>query len=340
MSDMGLFINPKDGGKYVEITKDRYPLTFLAHIKVWPWKGANKNEWYDHRKYEKVPGMEKYNVVIVPTALTHFWAYGSVQMLKIGRYWIDGDTFRCEYSHYSRDQGYLPGSDGYSHFFLYGTLKDNPPDSYGLFLNAGVSSAIDNFRSITQENEVAYCVYRKKIHIDVSSNRGYWSLPADIPNRSSALVFLRPESTNQVLRYDRPNNRIMTWGAGWVYVVVFSYGLNLQPTDGLTIWNKQGKVVFNSDYIPFFNNGNTISTSNNTAVSSFERPMFSMDMPNTWLENEGATINCYLSGFRVEGNKLIASRMYTSDFYKGYANREYNKIVYSSSYCIDFNDYF
>ncbi|HGN1918163.1 TPA: DUF6453 family protein, partial [Providencia rettgeri] len=197
-----------------------------------------------------------------------------------------------------------------------------------------------NFRSITQENEVAYCVYRKKIYIDVNNNRGYWSLPNDIPNRSSALVFLRPESTSQVLRYDRPNNRIISWGAGWVYVVVFSYGLNLQPADGLTIWNKQGKVVFNSDYIPFFNNGHTIKMSGNVATSSFEKPMFSMDMPNTWLENERVNVNCYLSGFRVENNKLIANRMWTIDFYPSYANYMYNQVVYSSSYCIDFNDYF
>ncbi|EOX9110369.1 head maturation protease, ClpP-related [Providencia rettgeri] len=149
-----------------------------------------------------------------------------------------------------------------------------------------------------------------------------------------------PQSTSQVLRYDRPNNRIISWGAGWVYVVVFSYGLNLQPADGLTIWNKQGKVVFNSDYIPFFNNGHTIKMSGNVATSSFEKPMFSMDMPNTWLENERVNVNCYLSGFRVENNKLIANRMWTIDFYPSYANYMYNQVVYSSSYCIDFNDYF
>lgn len=109
---------------------------------------------------------------------------------------------------------------------------------------------------------------------------------------------------------------------------------------GLTIWNKQGKVVFNSDYIPFFNNGHTIKMSGNVATSSFEKPMFSMDMPNTWLENERVNVNCYLSGFRVENNKLIANRMWTIDFYPSYANYMYNQVVYSSSYCIDFNDYF
>ncbi|WP_273804205.1 DUF6453 family protein [Providencia rettgeri] len=341
MSNFGLFVNPKDGGKSIEITKDRYPLTFLGHVKVWPWKGANRDEWYDHRKYEKIPGMDKYDVVIVPTALTHFWAYGNVQMLKIGRYWIDKDIFRCEYSYYSRDQGYLPGSDGYSHFFLYGTLKENTKESQGLFLNNGVSDAIDNFRSITTDNSVAYCVFRKKIDIQLDSKgHGYWPLPADIPNRNDALVFLRPESSSQTVRYDRPNNRIITRGGGAIYVVIFSYGLALKPVDGLTIWNKDGKVVFNSEYVPFFNNGHTIETRNNVATSSFSTPMFSMDMPNTWLENERININCYLSGFRVEGNKLIATRMWTSDFYAGYANQEYNKVVYSSAYCIDFNDYF
>ncbi|MBQ0366156.1 DUF6453 family protein [Providencia rettgeri] len=336
MSELGLFINPKDGGKSIELTKDNYPLTFIAKVTIHP----RNPQRYENKKSVNVPGLSKYNVVIVPSALCHFWAYGSIQMIRINRYWTDGDTFRCEYDYFSDDPGYLPGSDGYSHFFLYGTLKDNPPDTYGLFLNAGASSAIDNFRSITQENEVAYCVYRKKIYIDVSNNRGYWSLPNDIPNRSSALVFLRQESTGQVLRYDRPNNRIISWGAGWVYIVVFSYGLNLQPADGLTIWNKQGKVVFTSDYIPFFNNGQTIKTSGNVATSSFVKPMFTMDVPNTWLENERVNVNCYLSGFRVDGNKLIATRMWTSDFYPGYANREFNQVVYASSYCIDFNDYF
>lgn len=335
MSDMGLFVNPKDGGRVIELTKDNYPLTFLKHIVINPWHGSNTP-----KKSEKVAGMERFNVVIVPAALCHFWAYGSVQMIKIGSYGVSGDTFTCEYSHYSRDTGYLPGSDGDSHFFLYGTLKDNPTDAYGLFLNSGASSAIDNFRSVTQENEVAYCVYRKKIYIDVNNNRGYWSLPSDIPNRNAALVFLRPENTSQVLRYDRPNNRVISWGAGWVYVVVFSFGLNLQPADGLTIWNRQGKVVFNSDYIPFFNNGHTINTNNNVATSSFAKPMFTMDSPNTWLENEGNSVNCYMSGFRVEGKQLIASRMWTLDLYPSYANYIFNKIVYASAYCIDFNDYF
>lgn len=336
MSELGLFINPKDGGKPIELTKDNYPLTFITKITTHPRYPQKDNR----NKSVNVPGLSRYNVVIIPSALCHFLAYGSVQMVRVGSYWTSGDTFHCYYDEFGGPDGWLPGSDGESHFFLYGTLKDNPPDTYGLFLNAGASAAIDNFRSITQENEVAYCVYRKKIYIDVNNNRGYWSLPSDIPNRSSALVFLRPESTSQVLRYDRPNNRIISWGAGWVYVVVFSYGLNLQPADGLTIWNKQGKVVFNSDYIPFFNNGHTIKMSGNVATSSFEKPMFSMDMPNTWLENERVNVNCYLSGFRVENNKLIANRMWTIDFYPSYANYMYNQVVYSSSYCIDFNDYF
>lgn len=339
MSDMGIFINPKDGGRAIGLTKDNYPLTFLKHITVDPWYGKNQNEWYSAKKYVRVPGMEKFNVVIVPTALCHFWAYGSLNITKVSNYWVTGDTFWCEYNPYSREYSYLPGSDGYSHFFLYGTLKDNPANTYGIFLNAGASSAIDNFRSVTQENEVAYCVYRKRIYID-ANNHGYWSLPNEVPNRNSALVFLRPENTSQVLRYDRPNNRVITLGAGWVYVVIFSYGLNLQPADGLTIWNKQGKVVFNSDCVPFFNNGHTISTNNNVATSRFEKPMFTMDSPNTWLENERNSVNCYMSGFRVSGKQLIASRMWTIGDYPAYAGPAFSKIVYSSSYCIDFNDYF
>ncbi|ETT05716.1 hypothetical protein HMPREF1562_2558 [Providencia alcalifaciens F90-2004] len=335
--DYGLFINPKDGGKPIEITNNSYPLTFLKHIVIHPLSPQP----YQKNKSVNVPGMSKYNVVIVPSALCHFLAYGSVQGVSIGSYWVSGDTFYCNYDWWGGDSGWLPGSDGNSHFFLYGVLKEAPQDSYGLFINSQLDAAIDNFRAITQESTVAYCVYRKKIYIDVDKySKGYWSIPADIPNRGSALVFLRPESSGQVLRYDRPNSRVIARNAGYVYVVIFAYGLNLQPADGLTIWNKNGGVAFSSDYCPFYNNGQIVNTSNNVATSKFSVPMFTMDSPNTWLENERNSINCYMSGFVVSGNRIQATKMWTLDSYPSYANSMFNQIVYAGCYSIDFNDYF
>ncbi|WP_369470393.1 DUF6453 family protein [Providencia manganoxydans] len=337
LSDLGLFINPKDGGKSIEITNKSFPLTFIKHIKIHPLAPQP----YNKQKSVNVPGLSKYNVVIVPSALCHFLAYGTVQGVSIGSYWVSGDTFYCNYNWWGGDSGWLPGSDGESHFFLFGTLKDNPPESYGLFLNSGTSSAIDNFRGVTQDTEIAHCVFRQKIYIETDKwGKGYWNLPSTIPNRNSALVFLRPEGTGQVLRYDRPNNRIASSGAGWVYVVIFAHGLNLQPADGLTIWNKSGKVVFNSEYMPFYDKGHIVNTSRNVATSQFEKPMFTMDSPNTWLENERNSVNCYWSGFSVSGKQLIANRMWTIGDYPSYANSMYNRIVYAGAYCIDFNDYF
>ncbi|MBS0925718.1 hypothetical protein JK188_14625 [Providencia sp. JGM181] len=335
--DYGLFINPKDGGKPIEITNNSYPLTFLKHVVIHPLSPQP----YQKNKSVNVPGMSKYNVVIVPSALCHFLAYGSVQGVSIGSYWVSGDTFYCNYDWWGGDSGWLPGSDGNSHFFLYGVLKEAPQDSYGLFINSQLDAAVDNFRAITQESTVSYCVFRQKIFIQADKNgRGYWSVPDSIPNRNSVCVFIRPENTSQTIRYDRPNNRIISLESGWVYVVIFASGLNLQPSDGLTIWNREGKVVFNSEYTPFYNNGQIVNTSNNVATSKFDVPMFTMDSPNTWLENEGNTVNCYMSGFRVSGKQLIAKRMWTIGDYPTYANYMYNKIVYAGSYAIDFNDYF
>ncbi|MGO2306154.1 MAG: DUF6453 family protein [Providencia sp.] len=333
MSDFGLFVNPKDGGKVIELTKDSFPLSFIKKITV----NARNPSRYERRKVFRVPGLSQYDVVIVPMALANFWAYGSIDILLVESYWVSGDDFICEYRPFYDDSGYIPGSDGDSHFILYGTLKNNPSDTYGLFLNSSANSAVDNFRGVTQDNTISHCVFREKINI---GDRGAWSLPSNIPNKGDACVFLRPEN-GQTLRYERSSQRVLSSGAGDVYVVIFSHGLNLQPSDGLTIWNREGKVTYSSDYAPFFKNGHTLTLDkSNRARSTFAKPMFTMDDPGNWLENERNSVNIYLAGLGVSGSEILGRRMWTRSSYPGQAGYDILKRVFASTYVIDFNDYF
>lgn len=334
--DYGLFVNPKDGGKPIEITNKTFPLSFIKEIMVDPWSGDKNNKV----KSFNIPGLSKYDVVIVPMSTCHFLEYGYVSKTLVSRWWVDGDIFRCEYSQISWNGGWLPGNNGKTYFMLFGTLKDVPKNTYGLFIN-GLDGAIDNFRGITQESDLSYCVFREKIRL---TDRQKWSIPTTIPNRDSVCVFMRPVSSSHVLRYDRASKQVWSWGSGDVYIVIFSYGLDLQPADGLTIWNSAGKVTYSSDYVPFVKNGHQLTLNKNSATSSFAVPMFTFDTPSAWVVEERNSYNIFAGGYKVSGNRLIGARLWTIGSYPIYTGSSMDiydqEIIFGGSYAIDFNDYF
>lgn len=333
MSEYGLYVNPKDGGKQIVMTEDSYPINFIRDISMTMRYGNMQQKL----KTVNIPGMSNYDTVIVPSSLCTYTQNGAINRNRIQSYWTEGDNFKCQYDYYAGpSDAFILGSEYDSKFFIFGTLKNTPQNEYGLFFGNG----IDNFRGVSQSSNVYHCVFRQKVRL---SDRQYWSLPDSVPNKNRALVFVRPESPGHILQYNRDKGRIDSKGAGDVYIVIFTNGLTLNENTGLNIWNKSGELIFNSEFPPFTKNGHSIAIDKSVGSSSFAKPMFTIDNPGAWLTRRSDYAIIWQTGFRIEGNRIIGINMWDINqafIYNDYFNDEFANVIYGGSYAIDFNDYF
>lgn len=335
MSDYGLYVNPKDGGKQVVMTNQSYPISFIKEVKMTMRYGDPRQK----QKTVNIPNLSLYDTIIIPSSLCTYTQDGAINRNVIESYWVDGDNFKCQYDYYAGPSAYfINGSESESTFFIFGTLKNVPKNEYGLFLNS--DAGIDNFRGVTQSSSLYHCVFRQKVRL---SDRQYWTLPSNVPNKKSALVFVRPENPNHVLQYNRANSRIDSKGEGDVYIVIFSHGVSLSESTGLNIWNKSGELVFNSEHAPFSKNSHSVSIKKSIGSSTFSKPMFTIDNPGAWLTKSGIYVKVYQTGFRVSGNQIIGVNMWDIDriaIYNDYFNDIFADNIIGGSHAIDFNDYF
>lgn len=340
----GLYVWPDDGGKFVDISSSARLPSFCQNLQLRSpdSSGGDINTPIP----SLVPGSTPF--VVPRQTLFVYDNYPSTVPITSGINSVrfNGTTFIAN--------AFGPRQSICGNIDIYQCL---PPEAvggqYGIYMQDA-----SNFTAITDTSKLGFVVWRGVINVSST-----WTIPTDIPNRASAIVFARWNDTSHSLYFDRDNMRLGSYNningslegsINNVQVVIITSGFSpANPNNGfgVVIRNANGVNTYSSKYPPMIWRGgswtpNSVPGNYTAPVGNVSQPMVALcSLGYQWGGSLGGAggINWWvttLCGLRMSGNSITAYGAYrTRDTVEGYTSRYY--IVTGISVpCIDAADYF
>ncbi|TDB57255.1 DUF6453 family protein [Photorhabdus khanii] len=331
MSDMGIYVNPTDGGKGFFLSdNDARIISFVTRLRL---------SQYDHeyhsaliqRKLSSLPG---YKFIIIPIRTSLLGRAGpsySIQEQQINNLRIEGDYFKCEINLYLDSPSYYPHSNREFIVDIY-TYAESFTGDYGIYLKG-----MNGVTEITDSSRLGYCVFRKKVTITGGTE---WSLPSNIPNKDTCLVFARCDDQNVIISMNE-NKQIWCNTTAVVYIAVFSSGFSLKVPDyGIYILNKQNNYTYTSEYVPFFM-GETFRIDRSVGRTLIKKPMFQIsELQYQFRKDKGNYYFIVASGVKCNSNEISMAhgRIIGREYIDAYSAS--TRKININMYAIDCDKYF
>ncbi|WP_205959326.1 DUF6453 family protein [Pantoea stewartii] len=357
MATYGLRVTPDDGGKQMILDASMRYASYLGSASI-------ASNGTISGGFKQQPGNSR--SMIIPRKLVTVYqgsAASGPPMAFVNGISFNGNSLTCNIKMINGNTASTEAAyvDVFSVAFA-----SNPQSTYGLRIING-----SNFLEINDSSYSGYVTYRAVIDIN-----GAWTVPQDVINLGSYMIFARWSNTDIPLFMDRETNTIRTYTSfgsgdgsvqggfvGGVQIVIVSSGYSpALPVSGygLVIRNSQNQVTYSSKYPPvmwpdsYYDFGAYENYDDSTGeVQAWINPTGSVSQPMIPLCSIGCQRGdfsrtsgnytfrkCLLSGMKMNGNAVTTARAQST--FRDIALYQYPKAVQVACQlpCIDASYYF
>ncbi|CDG46884.1 DUF6453 family protein [Serratia symbiotica] len=339
---IGIFVQPDDNLKMVDITNGAKTAAYRGFFA--PELDADGDGWMT---VESSPNAQIFFIPRNTVAIRRPQNSVAIYVAKIdGIYYQGNQVYKLD-SNLSRLQG-PTAPFGLDAFEILGTQAGN----FGLFLQ----NATD-FTAITDIGVCGFVVWRGTVNVT-----GEWSIPDDIPNRDSCIVFANWNRGDRTVYFERDSMTVQVCREQGDQVIndnlaeclinlcIVATGFEPKPPSsgyGIVIRNSEGRITYSSKYPPLmFRNMKFLVDripGNYVTLSGTEKPMIPLCCVGSQRSEEifnGNYRNIYQCGFKMMGNAVTVWRAFLQASYDGnYSSFEFEVCPQPLPY-IDANDYF